>query len=65
MAQWILKEIGKGLLCCFPVPLLLEDIHSATKQKKSKLFVIFVDGRCGTSVNPPQNSSNNQNETDF
>ena len=48
-----------------PIPLRLQEIHSATEQEKHGLFGRLIKGRWGTSVNTPPTSYNTKNKTYF
>ena len=58
MAKLILKNNIKVVPCRSLRPLQLEEIHSATEQRKSKVFGILIKGIWGTLVNPAPTSSN-------
>ena len=65
MAQLILKYNGKIFSYCFLRSLRVEYIHSETEQKRHGIFGRLVNSRCKTQVNPPPNSSNQKNKTNF
>ena len=54
MAQWVLKANGNVVPRRSPRKLTVAETNSATKIKKREVFDKLIEGRWGTSINPPQ-----------
>ena len=53
MAQWILKANGNVIPCRTLRPLTVAEQHSDSEIQKCKVFDALIEGRWGTSINPP------------
>eukprot|EP00957_Ditylum_brightwellii_P139880 10659441-Ditylum_brightwellii.AAC.1 len=53
MAQWVIKGNGNVVPCQTMRPLNVAELNSETKIRSHKLFDSMIERRWGTSMNPP------------
>jgi hypothetical protein len=64
MSQWILKSNGNVVPRRTLRPLRVDELHSSEEQKKREIFGALIERRWGTSINPP-NDTTSDNEEDW
>ena len=62
MCQWVLKANGNVVPRCSLRPLQVDENHSPVEAKKRETFNALIERRWGTSITPPQVSSNNDKD---
>ena len=64
MCQWVLKANGNVVPRRSLRPLQVDENHSPVEAKKRETFDALIERRWGTSITPPQVSSNNDKDND-
>jgi hypothetical protein len=62
MSQWILKSNGNVVPRRSMRPLRVDELHSSEEQKKREIFGALIERRWGTSINPPTDTADKDDE---